>query len=96
MNPDWLTESQLTWYLLRRHQTLDRNLSKRGSSIQLYLYNNSWTTQTGRESDIHTQTISPLADVLAPTAIFMFVRTQTQTDRDTHNLPQKADRFTFY
>lgn len=35
--------SELTWYLLRRHQTLDRNFSKRVSSIQLYRYNSSWT-----------------------------------------------------
>lgn len=42
--------SDLTWYLLRRHHTLDRNFSKRGSSMQLYLYNNSC-------SPTHTHTL---------------------------------------
>lgn len=43
--------SHLTWYLLRRHHTLDRNFSKRGSSMQLYLYNNSCSP---RHTHTHT------------------------------------------
>lgn len=56
--PEWLpmlANLSLTWYLLIRHHTRDRNFSNLGSSIQLYRYRSSCLCQRNKCNKIKIQ-----------------------------------------